>query len=74
MHYAGQHNGNYTFEMILYPNGEILFQYKSVSGDIDTATTGIQNEDASDGLQIVYNSNYIHNKMAILIKNIVEWK
>ncbi len=73
MHYAGAHNGNYTFEMILYPSGEILFQYKSVSGDIDTATIGIQNEDAFDGLQIVYNNNYIHNEMAILIKHVVEW-
>ena len=73
MHYSGAHNGSYTFEMIIYPSGKILLQYKSVTGDIDTSTVGIQDTNALDGLQIVYNGNYIHNEMAIEIKRVIEW-
>jgi hypothetical protein len=72
-HYVGTHNGIYTFEVIIYPSGKMLFQYKSVTGTINSATVGIQNDDASDALQIVYNSAYIHNELAIEIKRVIEW-
>ena len=72
-HYPGDYNGNYTFEMIIYANGEILLQYDEVSGDTDSGTIGIQNENASDALQMVYNDNYVSNDLAIRILQVVDW-
>jgi hypothetical protein len=72
-HYVGAHNGIYTFQAILYPNGKMLFQYKDVSGTTDSVTIGLQNADATDALQISYNANYVHNELAIEIKRVIEW-
>jgi len=66
IHYPGTWNGTYDFQMILYANGRIMFQYRTVSGDIDTSTIGIQNEVGNDGLQVSYNDTYLHNELAIL--------
>ena len=73
IHYPGQHNGTYNFETIIYPDGNILFQYSSVSGDIDTNTIGIQNELGNDGLQVVFNQNYVENNLAILFEKVTDW-
>ncbi|MEO0190782.1 MAG: T9SS type A sorting domain-containing protein, partial [candidate division WOR-3 bacterium] len=40
-----------TFEVILYPNGEIVFQYKSVTNDV-TTSIGIENQLGSSGKSI----------------------
>jgi hypothetical protein len=62
-----------TFEVILYENGRILFQYL-VATDEGDITVGIENPDASDGLQISYNDgSYLENGLAILIKPVLEW-
>lgn len=53
--------------MILYPNGDIKFQYDYIRGSTHNATVGIENPDATDGLQITYNEDYIEEGMAILI-------
>ncbi len=42
-------NTSHTFEIVLYPSGEILTQYKSLNGDIPWLV-GIENEDGSEGL------------------------
>ncbi|HHE38846.1 MAG TPA: hypothetical protein ENL20_09780 [Candidatus Cloacimonetes bacterium] len=68
IHYPGTWNGTYDFQFILYANGQILLQYRTVSGDIDTSTIGIQNESGDDGLQVCYNENYVHNELAVLFK------
>jgi len=73
IHYVGNYNGTYDFEVIIYPDSKILFQYRFVTGDTDTATIGIQNESGTDGLQIVYNSDYVENEMAILITKVIDW-
>jgi hypothetical protein len=44
-----------------------------VSGDIDSATIGIQDENASTFLQIVYNGSYVQNELAVYFKKIVDW-
>jgi Peptidase family C25/Propeptide_C25/Dockerin type I domain len=72
-HYPGNYNGNYTFEMIIYASGEILLQYDDVSGDTDSGTIGIQNENASDALQMTYNNNYVTDDLAIQILQVVDW-
>jgi subtilisin family serine protease len=66
--------GPYTFEVILYPTGKILFQYLSMAGDrLDEATIGIQNADGTDGLQVVYNADYVHDGLAIMFSAVPEW-
>jgi len=73
IHFAGNYTGTYDFEMIIYPDGKILFQYRTVSGDIDTATIGIQNELGDIGLEVVHNSTYVQNELAILFKKEINW-
>ncbi|MBN2829198.1 MAG: choice-of-anchor D domain-containing protein, partial [Candidatus Cloacimonetes bacterium] len=66
--------GNETFEVILYPNGNILLQYASTGTDTDY-TIGIENSSGTDGLQISYLSAFGLNNLAILISNntVPEW-
>jgi len=61
-----------TFEVILYQNGDILYQYQALSY-VTSSTVGIENSDASTGLQVVYNSSYLHNELAIRISSGVDW-
>ena len=42
-------NTPHTFEIVLYPSGEILTQYQSLHGD-SPWVVGIENEDGSEGL------------------------
>ncbi len=70
-HYYNE--GSYTFEVILYPDGEIVFQYLNMQGELDGATIGIENSNASDGLQIAYNASYVHNNLAVLITTNLGW-
>ncbi len=44
-----------TFEVILYANGDIFFQYWDVNGSLDEASIGIEDGDGVDGLQVHYN-------------------
>jgi hypothetical protein len=73
IHYPGDYNGTYDFQTVIYPNGNILLQYREVDGDIDTNTIGIQNEDGSIGLQIAYNEEYVANELAVIIKKVDVW-
>ncbi|MDL1959199.1 MAG: C25 family cysteine peptidase, partial [Deltaproteobacteria bacterium] len=61
-----------TFEVILYPNSSILYQYQALSY-VTSSTVGIENSDASTGLQVVYNSSYLHNELAVRISSGVDW-
>ncbi len=54
-----------TFEIILYENGSILFQYQALNGVIDQATVGIEDEHGVDGLLYLYNSPDLSTSKAI---------
>jgi len=45
---------NYTFQMILHENGDLIFQYKEIviEGVYAAISSGIENEDGTDGLTI----------------------
>jgi len=63
-------NPDYTFEAILKPSGEILLQYSQMgisAGTITSATLGIENANASIGLQVVNSAAYMHNNLALRI-------
>jgi uncharacterized repeat protein (TIGR01451 family) len=55
-------NTSHTFEIVLYPSGEILTQYQSLNGDIPWVV-GIENADGSEGLN--YPPSLVHDGLAI---------
>ncbi len=54
-----------TFEAILKPNGSIIYQYLSMTGNPASATVGIENASGDDGLEVVYNAPYIEDGLAV---------
>ena len=62
-----------TFQVILYPSGRIVYQYLTLTGVLDSATVGIQNQAKDDGLQVAFNSAYLHDNLAVEIKPIPHW-
>ncbi|MFH1219248.1 MAG: S8 family serine peptidase [Candidatus Eisenbacteria bacterium] len=72
-HYGTTYPGTYTFEVILYPSGRIVYQYQSMVGTLDNATIGIQNATGTDGLQVVYNASYVRSEMAVELLFMPEW-
>jgi len=60
----------YTFQVIIYDNGNILFQYKEMGiAGSETATIGIENMFGTEGMQVAYNTQYVEDNLAILISN-----
>jgi hypothetical protein len=55
-----------TFETVLYENGEILFQYQSLTGTLDSTSVGIENYEGLRGLQYEFNQNNLIDGRAIL--------
>ncbi len=64
-----------TAQVILRPNGGIKIQYASMGAGFDLLgnTIGIENADASIGLQVSQNSNYIHPGLAIEFIKPTQW-
>ncbi len=70
--YSG--SGAYTFQVILEASGAITFQYLDVeSGDLSSATVGIQDATKTIGLQVAFNQAYLHNNLAVRISAIPQW-
>ncbi|MBN1970541.1 MAG: T9SS type A sorting domain-containing protein [Candidatus Delongbacteria bacterium] len=56
--------GVYDFEIIIFSDGRIKTQYRSMSGNIDSATLGIQNESGTTGLLLSHNQS-VNNSYAV---------
>lgn len=57
-----------TFQIILFDNGTILLQYKNVDSTIATSSTvGVEGPDGTTGLQIIFNTAFLENELAITI-------
>ncbi|GMU96789.1 S8 family serine peptidase [Ignavibacterium album] len=69
--YSG--TGSLTFQLVLYSSGKIMYYYNNMNAVLTSATVGIENSTGTDGLQIVYNANYVHNNMAVKIEAAPEW-
>jgi M6 family metalloprotease-like protein len=72
----GSTTPNYTYEYILKPTGDMLFQYLSMGfngGTLTSSTVGIENSIASTGLQIAFNTAYLSNDLAVLIQTVCPW-
>jgi hypothetical protein len=60
--------GGQTFEVILYPDGRILYQYLSIGGGpFAGETIGIQNANRDEGLTVAYNESFLMNNLAVEI-------
>ena len=65
--------GSFTFQIVLYSNGKIMYYYNNMSGTLNSATVGIENSTGTDGLQVAYNAAYITNGLAVKITADPEW-
>jgi hypothetical protein len=54
-----------TFQAILYENGDLVFQYQELAGELDQATVGIEDGDGVDGKQYLYNAPGLNTATAI---------
>ncbi len=57
--------GPYTYQVILNTDGSIVYQYSSMLDPLTSCTIGMQNGDGTDGLQVVYDTAYVHDSLAI---------
>ncbi len=67
----GESAGN-TFQVILDASGEILFQYKSMNGTLNACVIGVENQDGTKGLQVVYCSTYVKDSLSVQISPTAE--
>lgn len=66
--------GPYTFQVILYPSGRIVYQYLSMQGTrLNEATVGIQNATRDDGLTVAFNAAYVHDHLAVEFRTVPEY-
>lgn len=54
-----------TFEVILHESGDIVMQYLSLSGYLQSATVGIEDDVGITGLQYLYDSPGLSNNKAV---------
>lgn len=54
-----------TFEVILHENGNIVFAYKELNGELGSATVGFEDDAGVDGLQHLYNQVGLANQQAM---------
>ncbi len=66
-------NSVYSFQIVIYATGEININYGTMIGEVNSATVGIQNAAGNSGLQMAYNSSYIHEDLTTIIKKAPEW-
>ncbi len=62
-YYSG--TGGITLQARIRQGGRITFLYESMTGSLDTATVGIENSLGTDGLQVVYNADYVTSGLAV---------
>jgi len=64
---------NETFQVILYADGRIVYQYNTMTGTLNSATVGIENAGGTTGLQVAFNTAYITNSRAIEFSAQTPW-
>ena len=65
----------YTFQVVMYPNGNIYFNYLDLQGDYSSATIGMQNQNASDAITMGYDNTdgLLDDSFSISIKQSPSW-
>ena len=73
-HYSSTGPGLYTFQVILSPSGDVVYQYLDMQQTVNSATIGIENAAGTIALQTVYNATYVHNNLAVrFTRDAVQW-
>lgn len=62
-----------TFQTILYPSGEVRFQYLRMQGFVSGATVGVQDSTRSVGLTVAYNQDFVRDSLAVRIVPLRQW-
>src|SRR6185295_822551 len=65
--------GPFSFQILLYPTGEIRYQYKDLHAPLNSATIGMQDQTRGDGLTVAFNSAYVHDNLAVEFKVVPRW-
>jgi hypothetical protein len=66
-------DGYFDFQVVLFPDGIIDFNYRSMTGDTDSATIGIQNETGDSGINISINQTFVEDMKTVKIKGRPSW-
>ena len=66
-------NSFYDFQIIIYSTGDIMINYRSLSGISNSATIGIQNALGDTGLQVSFDDQYAHNNLSLIFRKSPEW-
>jgi hypothetical protein len=61
-----------TFQIVLHADGRIVYQYQTVTA-ATSCSVGIENAAGTDGLQVVFNSAYLTNNLAIEFATVTPW-
>jgi hypothetical protein len=65
--------GPFTFQVILEPSGRITMQYLTLNSAPASCTVGIQDATGTVGLEMAYNTAYLHDNLAILVRTPLNW-
>ncbi|NQV14750.1 choice-of-anchor D domain-containing protein, partial [bacterium] len=72
---CSQENGSATTEIILYRDGKIKINYLELVGNYTDGwhSVGIENSDGTDGLQVAFNTDYLHDELALVFADTPDW-
>jgi subtilisin family serine protease len=65
--------GLFTFEIILTADGDITYQYLSMTGTINSATIGIENSTGTIGSMVSFNEAYVTESLAVQHRIPLRW-
>lgn len=71
--FRGISDGNYTFQVILFHDQSIIFQYKQLVGTVHSCTIGLQGEMGAKGIQLAYNEPFLMNETAVKFDSNPNW-
>ncbi len=58
-------SSTYTFQVIIYNDGKIRFNYNQMGITLTSCTVGMQNYNGTDGLQVIWNDFYLSNSLCV---------
>jgi len=75
VHWYGSNeiDGTYDFQMILYADGSIRFNYRTMEGEIELGTIGIQNEAGDEAVLVSYNQAYTEGQKSVQLQTMHDW-
>ncbi|MBK9331959.1 MAG: exo-alpha-sialidase [Ignavibacteria bacterium] len=65
--------GPYTFQILLYADGRIYYQYQNVTSPNNSNTIGIENSTGTISTQLVFNNIYAKNNFAVKLERGIPW-